>query len=108
MAVESIASGTQAATLDQEHELASETDPGVYVLVVDLSALDNGDIVELRIKTTALSGGTAGLAYFATYAHAQAAPLVYSIPVPVDVEITATLKQVAGVERSFPWSLLKL
>jgi hypothetical protein len=67
-----------------------------------------GDVLELRIKTKAKSGGTSRLAYMATYANAQAEPIKYSIPVPVDTEIVATLMQTDGTGRDFPWNLLKL
>ena len=108
MAVTSVGSGTQAATLDTEHTLDTETGAGVYVLVVDTSNMVNGDIVILRIKTKYASGGTSRLAYMATYAHVQAEPNKYSIPVPVDAEIIATLEQTDGTGRSFYWNLLKL
>ena len=108
MAVTSVGSGTQTATIDTEHTLDTETTAGVYVLVVDVSNMANGDVVTLRLKTKYATGGTSRLAFEATYAHAQAMPNIYSPPVPVDTEIVATLEQTDGTGRDFYWNLLKL
>jgi hypothetical protein len=106
MAVTSVGSATQTAIINTEHILDTEANPGVYVLVVDTSNLALGDVLELRIKTKAAAGGTSRLAYSQTYAHAQAEPNKYSVPVPVDTEIICTLKQIAGTGRDFLWNLL--
>jgi hypothetical protein len=108
MALAVVSSGTQSATLDTEHTLDNDTSGKTCVLVVDTGAMVNGDVVILRLKTKVLSGGTLRLAYSAVYAHAQAEPIKYSIPVPANIEIEATLEQTDGTGRSFPWSLLSL
>lgn len=108
MALISAASGSQSASISTEHTLATITDPGVYVLVVDTVNMVNGDELELRLKTKAKSGSTSRLAYSQTYIHAQGELNKYSIPVPVDTEIVATLKQVAGTGRSFDWNILRM
>ena len=105
--MQSVASDTQTATVTTEHTLTTKTDAGVYILVVDTKNMVANDILELRINTKVAAGGTSGLAYMATFAHVQAEPLKYSIPVPVDTEIVCTLKQTAGAGgRDFPWNLL--
>lgn len=103
-----VASGTQAATIGTEHDLATDTTNKTFVLAVDVAALANGDLLELRIYTKILTGGTERLAYFTTYQHAQTSPAVYSVPVPANIHLRATLKQTAGTGRSFPWALLSL
>jgi len=108
MSVSSAANGTQTAELTTEHVLATLTDAGVYVLVVDTANLVNGETLELKLKTKVKAAGTSRLAYSATYLHAQGDPNKYSIPVPVDTEILATLKQTGGTGRDFPWNLLKI
>ena len=108
MAVTSVGSGTQTATLDTEHTLDTETDAGVYVLVIDTSNMAAGDITILRIKTKDKSGGTSRLAYSATYANIQGEPHKYSVPVPIDTEIVCTLEQTDGTGRNYDWNLLKL
>lgn len=108
MAVTSANSGSQTATIGTEHTLATETTAGVYVLVVDTGNMVDGDKVELRLKTKARSGDTSRLAYRGTYRHVQLDPNKYSIPVPVDTEVVATLKQTDGTGRAFPWNLLRM
>jgi hypothetical protein len=108
MAVTSVGTATQTATLDTEHTLDTETTPGVYVLVVDTANLVAGDIVLLRIKTKYTTGGTSRLAYIKEFAGVQTEPNKYSVPVPVDAEIVCTLEQTDGTGRDFPWNLLRL
>ena len=103
-------SGTQTATIGTEHTLATVTPatPSGYTLVVDTGAMVNADVLELRIKTKVLTGGTSRVAYYATYAHVQAQPQKYSVVVPADVEIVYTLKQTAGTGRAYPWKVYRL
>ena len=108
MALTLKASGTQTANVTTEHTLTTETDANVYVLVVDTAEMVLADILELRIYTKCLAGGTSRLAYIASYAHVQGQPNKYSVPVPCDIECKVTLKQTAGVSRDFPWALLNL
>ena len=51
-------SNSQTATITTEHDLATVTDPGVYVLVVDIAAMVAGDVTELRIYGKARSSDT--------------------------------------------------
>lgn len=100
--------GSQAATLDTEHTLATITDPGNYVLVVDLVNLVNNDAVILRIKTKITSGDASQLAYEAAYRHVQGHKNVYSVPVPSPIEFIATLEQTDGTGRTFIWAVYEL
>ena len=108
MAVTSVDTGLQTAEIGTEHTLTTQTAAGVYVLVVSTANLVNGEIVELRLKTKVNSSGTSRQAYMETYANVQGDPIKYSIPVPVDTQIVATLKQTAGTGRNFRWNLLKM
>jgi hypothetical protein len=108
MAVTSVGSGSQSATLDTEHTLDTETTAGVYVLVVDMNNLADGDVVILRIKTKAKTGSTSRLAYQSTFSNAQTEVNKYSPAIPVDTEIICTLEQTDGTGRSFDWNLLKM
>ena len=82
----------------------------VYVLVVDLANLVNGDVVELRLKTKAITGqhiASRVLRELCECTNRARGP--YSIPVPVDTEIIATLEQTAGTGAgNFDWNLLTL
>ena len=108
MAISVIASGTQSATVNTEHSLATSTTGKTYIFVVNTTNMVNADELELRIKTKVLTGSTAALAYYAAYAHVQATPVKYSVPVPANWSCEVTLKQTAGTSRNFEWSLLSL
>lgn len=109
MAVTSNQSGSQTATIGTEHSLgAAITAAGVYQLVVDTSALANGDVLELRVKTKAKAGSTSRVEEIITYVNAQTAQNKRSVPYPVDTEIAFTLTQTAGTGRAFDWNILKL
>ncbi len=105
----SIANGTLTAD-GTEQDLATDTANKNYVLAVDIANLVNGEAVELRLYTKCLTGGTERLAFMATYVNAQGEPMKYSIPVPADISLRATLKQTAYVTayKAFPWKLLSL
>lgn len=108
MAVTQSNSGTQAATINTVHTLATITTAGVYVLRVDLNNLVNGDRLVLRANVRALAAGTTRQVFSAVFEHSQADKIADSIPVPVVHELTWTLQQTAGTGRSFDWSVLSL
>jgi hypothetical protein len=108
MAITSVGSGVADVSLDTPVTLDTETVVGVYVLVVDMNEMVNGDIVVLTIKTKYASGGTSRVAYKAIFAHIQAEPIKYSVPIPIDTEIVCILEQTDGTARDFPWNLLRM
>lgn len=104
------ASGTQTATLTTEHTLngGAFTSNKTYVLVVDISALVNGETLELRAYMTCLTAGTERLLWYATWIHAQTEAIVMSAPIPSDISCKFTLEQNGGTGRAFPWKVLSL
>ena len=48
------------------------------------------------------------MAFVRSYAHAQAEPNKYSVPMPADVEFKLTLKQTAGTGRVVDCNVLAL
>lgn len=110
MAVTLKASNTQTAVISTEHSLLSTTDPGVYILVVDLVNMASGDTLELRIKEKVLSGGTIRGLYYQVYSNAQPTDrlIVKSVASPTDLGGDFTLKQTAGTGRNFPWKVLAI
>ena len=108
MTVASVGADTQTAIVDTEHTLDTETTVGVYVLVVDMNNLADGDVVILRIKTKNQTGSTSRLAYEASFSNAQNEINKYSPAIPVDTEIICTLEQTDGTARDFDWNLLKM
>ena len=107
MGLQSAAYGSQLTVIDTEHALTTKTGIGIYVLATDLNAMILGDTVELRVKTKCISTGAAKVAYRDTFTGVQTEPHKYTIPVPVDHEISVTLLQSAGSPRTFPWNLLR-
>lgn len=108
MALAEVAAATQTCTVGTEHTLATSTTGKTYVLVLDLTNAVNGDVFEARIKTKPLSGSSSTLAYYRPFAHAQGEPVKYSVPVPANRELVATLKQTEGTSRNVPWALLSI
>lgn len=112
MAVTATGSGTQAATVGTEHTLLDTTVAGIFTLHVDTNAMLSGDSLELRIYQMILAGGTRRVAYYQYYVNAQDADDFIKVSVPIGNELTDsgalrfTLKQVAGVGRSFLWKVL--
>lgn len=96
--------GTLAAS-GGEDTLDTVTDPGNYVLKVDSNAMAAGDTIVLRMKTRVLSGGTDRIELEDTFSGSQNPPILTSIPVESPHQLIATLEQVAGTLRSFPWSI---
>lgn len=105
MAVAVESSGTQTAVIGTEHTLASPTTAKTRQLVVDLTNLANGDTVELRVQRKVLSTGTVRTWQTAVFSHAQASPVVLSVPCPSPHGATFTLRQTAGTARSYDWSV---
>lgn len=114
MAVTSVASGTQSATVTTEHELAALEAAGVYVFEVDTVNMVAGDILELRIKRMVLTSGTVRVVYFMPYYGAQATDDLIKMSVPIAHDLTDTdslkftLKQTFGTSRNFPWKVMSL
>lgn len=100
------ASGTQTAD-GSEDALTTDTTNATYSLLVDLTNMANGDIVELRVYTKVLSTGSLDLVWKGTFANAPLAVVAQSPFVPSDQSIKATLKQIAGTNRNYDWKLLR-
>lgn len=108
MALAIVASGSQTVTLGTEHTLATSTTGKTYVLGIDLTPLTGSEIMEFRIYTKALPGGTERLAYVANYWNWQTTPVKYSPPVPANVHIRASMKLVSGSGQAYDWILLSI
>lgn len=104
MAWSEITSGTQSATPSSEHTLTTQTSPGVYQLVVDANALVSGEAVRLRIYDKAKTGGTERCCFDETWAYPLSTPILKTLPEIAIDDWKATLTQVGGSGRSFPWS----
>jgi hypothetical protein len=62
---------TGSLTLTSETTLATDTNNGTFVLEVDTSNMVLGDLLEIRVYTITLSGGSLIQMWKGTYQHAQ-------------------------------------
>lgn len=108
MTVTVASDGTQTATPGSEHTLYAPSTAGIYVLIVDINALSGVEVVELRAKEKALSGGTERVVSLMVFPSGTVEPITRSIPYSWPYGGTFTLTQVGGSGRSFPWSVHKV
>jgi hypothetical protein len=87
---------TSALTIGTETTLATDTNNGTFVFEFDADNMVNGDLLEARIYTISLSGGSLVQAWRAPYAHIQINKHKISMPVASDQSIKCTLKQIGG------------
>lgn len=107
------ASGTQTTTVTTEHSLTTVTVAGTFQLVVDLSPMVAGDVVELRWKEKLLTGGAqrggrAGIYYGPQPVDDQFGSSEFIANINTDsASLEFTLLQRFGSSRSFPWQVFK-
>jgi hypothetical protein len=111
MAISQHDAGTQATTVGTEHTLGTnpDTTAGVFQLVLDVSALALGDVLEVRLHEKATgSGGTQRSLLLGTLRDTQADALWVSPTVILLHGWRWTVRQTAGSSRSIPWSIRKV
>jgi len=101
------ASGTLLATA-AEQTLATVSSNRNLLLVVDLTLMQAGDTVILKVYRKVLTTGALVLYARQSYVDAQTDPVAISIPFPSPFQASATLQQTVGGFRNFPWSLESL
>ena len=113
MAVTAQASGTQAATVTTEHQLADVAAAGTYTFHVDTVNMVANDVLELRVYQMIITAGTSRVLFFGAFYGAQPTDDLIKVSVPISNELTDStslrfsLKQTFGTSRSFPWKVLK-
>lgn len=114
MAISEAFTGTETVSTT-EHSMVTdtagpdaETADGVYQAFVDLSALANGDIFEIKGYEKVLSAGTQRAFFKATIANAQAEPHWVSPSFIMIHGWDLTLKKISGTDRSISWSIRKV
>lgn len=114
MAVTAEASGTQSLTVTTEHTVEQTNTAGVFVFEVDLNAMADGDVVELRIYKMILTSGTSRVLHVTVYYGAQPTDDKIKTSVPVANELTDatalqfSIKQTFGTTFNAPWKVLKV
>lgn len=102
-------SGSQTATIATEHTLTTITAAGVYALCVDIDNLAAGESVELRVYCKARTGDTERLVHRGTYGPTKpSTSLVQSVAIISPHYFKATLKQLTGTGRAFPWAVYEV
>lgn len=107
--------GSQSGThsMIAETILADTTAVGTYILEVDRNAMAAGDVLELRLYKMTLTGGTRRVVAMVSYYGVPPTDDVIVRSMPISTPLTdsgavrATLKQLFGTARAFPWSLEK-
>jgi hypothetical protein len=114
MAITVDGSGTQTATIGTEHTLYDSSAAASFELGVDLSAMQNGDVVEVRAYKLFKAAGTRRVVAYQAYPDAIPADEVGVISIPISTGLTTsgavrfTLKQIQGTGRTFDWEVLKI
>ena len=104
-----VASGTLTAdgTLQA---MSDQTAAATYVLLVDLTNMQAGDITALSIYVKVLTGSTLHSCYYQQFFDAQlvGSQVAVSVPIPSLFEARFNLQQTAGTNRTYPWQLVSL
>lgn len=101
-------SGSQTATINTEHTLATITAAGTYQLVVDLAAMTGGatpDTTKIYVYGKARSSDAERLEEVYSFVAQQGKPLWRSPPVWSPHSIRFTLQQTTGTGRAYPWAV---
>ena len=109
--MQDVASGTQTATINTEHTLATITDAGIYVLLVDKHLMQAGDTTQFRRKTKVLTGGTSRVVVMDSFSDAPSADaMIYQSEPPLSLRFSGsfTLKQTAGTGRDYDWRIERI
>ena len=112
MALSTVASGDQLCVISTDHNVATDTTPGVYVLEVDHSPVIAGDTLVISllggVRATGVGSTQRTLAYN-SQAGVPTDPVNKSIgPVLCAHGVTARLRQTAGTGRTIPWELSRV
>ncbi len=99
-------SGSQTCVISTEHTLVSAlTSAGTYQMVMDFTNAANGDEFEIRYKGKCRSGDSEVQEQVWTLANAQTSVLKRFPPILMPVDLSVSLKQVAGTGRAILWAL---
>lgn len=112
-AINTTGSQSGVHTMTPEHTLNTttpETTAGIYQAVIDINAMASLDVLEIRIKEKAISGGTQRTVFTGTVANAPSSDDVAWVS-PSLILLNGwdvTIKQTAGTARAYPWSIRKV
>ena len=101
-------SGTQTAVITTEHTLTTQTGNKFYTGYVDLTNMQSGDTVEIRVSIIIKAAGSHILYYLGTYSGVQTNPLVFIPTLPSDISWKLTLRQSVGTGRNYDWRVFEV
>lgn len=105
--VATIEDGEGTTTADgTEQTLVTSLYPGTFMLLADLTAMQGGDTVKLRLKT--LREGSYYTQKHVSLSGAQSTLFYEFGPLVVPEKVRATLQQTAGTNRSFPRTVVRV
>ncbi len=83
----------------------ADTTVGCFQVFLDLSALLAADTFELKVYEKARAADTQRLCFYARFLNVQATPLYVSPTLILGAGWDATLKKIAGTDRTITWSI---
>lgn len=117
MAISEAFTGTETVGSTNEWSLTTDTSydtgdaqtaDGVYQVFLDLNALAAGDTFEFKVYEKVLGASTQRLVYWARFSGVQGSPVWVSPSLLLMHGWDATLKKIAGTDRSIDWSIRKV
>lgn len=107
-----VASGTQTADGSEDVLRDDTSNEGkVFDAAIDLNNMASGDAVEIRLYAKLLTSGALHRVYYRKYVDAQdnepllKSPIIYIPAITVAKEWKLTLKQTAGTNRNYDWTI---
>jgi hypothetical protein len=113
MAISEHASGSRTAGTPPEASFtalgtAADTTTGIFQFFIDVSALANGDILEIQVLNKTRAADTERLVFESVISNVQDEPIWVSPALTLMHVWTLQIKQTLGTARSFPWSQRKI
>lgn len=81
---------------------------GTFVPQIDLSNMQDGDVTEVRIYNQANNSSLLVQEVYLSFANKQTDPLPPLPAIPAATAYKLTLRQIAGSNRTYQWSVLNL
>lgn len=99
-------STTEISLVSGTSTTQSITTDGIYQVFLDLNALANGDVFELRVKEKVRSSDTQRIVFLMSFANAQTSQPNAATPSLILMHgWDITIIKISGTDRAIPWSI---
>lgn len=99
-------STTEISLVSGTSTTQSITTDGIYQVFLDLNALANGDVFELRVKEKVRSSDTQRIVFLMSFANAQTSQPNAATPSLILMHgWDVTIIKISGTDREIPWSI---